>query len=230
MKDLITNNNENRLIDQIYHEILSIIYDRGISRSEKLSALNISEKIGVSRTPVSFVLYRMELEGLLQNEGKGGWELRPLDLDNLSEIFEVKRLLFPRLIELATARLQPGSTAKLFAFVDEIERSLHMNDLASWQAADRGFTKLLSMSANNSLLSYFLRICDNQLYRVIISYLSLRNSNRDIFKIYKDIAFAISSENSELAVNLAKNYVRDLQRILNGFMEEVVLPLIGTIK
>lgn len=216
-----------RLTSQIYNQILGIVYDRGIVRTEKLSALNLSKKLGVSRTPVSFALYRMELEGLISGEEKGGWIVNPVTLDDLDEILETKASLFPLIVELATAGIGSEDIAKLFIFLDEINRSLTRNDLTSWRSADKGFNKLLQKCAGNQQLSYFEQVLDNQLYRVFSTYFSFPTADKELFSYYQDIASAISCGNAVLAGDKAREFVVQLRVKLKAFLKEVVIPLLG---
>lgn len=225
---LLNKNRSDRLAFQIYNQILAFVHDRGIARTEKISALNISENLGVSRTPVSFVLFRMELEGLIQGEEKGGWIVSPITIDDLDEIFDLKEKLFPMIVELATRNITPDNNAKLFIFIDEINRALKRNDLASWRSADKGFNRVLEISAGNFRLGNFEQILDNQLYRLLTTYLSLPSSNKDIFYLNKEIALAISLGNTSLAKEKALSYVNNLRENLRIFLKELLIPLLGT--
>lgn len=223
----VIKNRDDRLVFQVYNQILGIIHDRGIARTEKISALNLSEKLGVSRTPVSFALFRMELEGLLSGDEKGGWIVSPVTLTELEEFFELKECLFPVIVEAATKKITSDQIANLYIFVDEINRSIKWNDLNSWRSADKGFNHLLESICGNQRLGNFEQIVDNQLYRILTTYLSFPNSDKTIFSGYQDIVLAISSGNAISAKEKAKEYTCELRIKLKKFMQEVVIPLLG---
>ena len=223
----LTKNRDDRLVFQVYNQILGIIHDWGIVRTDKISALNLSEKLGVSRTPVSFALFRMELEGLLVGDEKGGWIVSPVKLTELEELFDIKECLFPVIVETATRKANSNHIAKLYIFIDEIYRSIKYNDLNSWRAADKGFNHLLEYISGNQKLNYFEQTVNNQLYRILTTYLSFPNSDKDIFSGYQDIVLAISSGNATLAKEKAKEYSCVLRANLKKFMKEVVIPLLG---
>ncbi len=220
-------NHEDRLVFQVYDQILGIIHDRGIARTEKISALNLSEKLGVSRTPVSFALFRMELEGLLSGDEKGGWIVSPVTLPELEEFFELKECLFPVIVEAATKKITSDQIANLYIFIDEINRSIKWNDLNSLRSADKGYNHLLENICGNQRLSNFEKIIDNQLYRILTTYLSFPNSDKTIFSGYQDIVQSISSGNALLAKEKAKEYTYTLREKLKEFMQDVVIPLLG---
>jgi len=223
----ISKNRDERLVFQVYNQILGIIHDRGVARTEKISALNLAEKLGVSRTPVSFALFRMEIEGLLMGDEKGGWIVTPISLADLDDCFDLKECLFPVIVESATKKASTDDLTKLYTFIDEINRSIKWNDLFSWRAADKGFNHLLEVVSGNQRLTYVEQVIDNQLYRLLTTYLSLPNSDKNIFSGYQDIVFAISSGDAPLAMNKAKEFVIELRGNQKKFLQDVVIPLLG---
>ncbi len=222
------NKNSDSLVDQIYNQILSSIQNRGIVRAEKLSALSLSEQLGVSRTPVSFALYRLEIEGLISGEEKGGWVVNPLTLNDLDEIYEIKEKIYPLIVFLAAQNISPSDNAKLFIFVDEINRAIKWNDFNSWRAADKGFNSLLEANAGNKRLGAIERVVDNQLYILLTTYLSLPSSNKEIFDLYQDIASEVSSGNADMAKEKALQLINVQKKSLRIFLKEVVMPLFGS--
>lgn len=228
MQNGIDKKNPDRLTDQIYNQILAILHDRGITRSEKLSALSLSELLGVSRTPVSFALYRMQLEGLIYGEEKGGWNISPLTISELDEINEAQLIIFPAIVSLAAKKMSSDDDVKMFLLLDEIERSIKWNDLHSWRAADMGFNRLLAAAAGNQRLEYFAEMLNNQLYRLLTSYLAVSWSNKEIFLTYRDIAASISVRNSEIAKGLASTHTSNIGKELKNFLQNVILPLLGS--
>ena len=224
MPNAIDKNYSDRLTDNIYDQILTLVHERGVTRSEKLSALNLSELFGVSRTPVSFALYRLEVEGLIIGEDKGGWSITPVTMDDLNEIFAVKKILFPEIVSLAAKKMSANDDAKLFLLLDEIDRSLKFNDLRSWRSGDRGFNRLLSFSSGNKRLAYIDEKLNNQLYRIMISYLSLAWSDKGFVNYYSAISARVPSQAKSIAVS----YISDLQKQLVRFLQDVILPLIGS--
>lgn len=216
------------LVDQIYNQILSTIHNRGIVRTEKLSALNLSEQLGVSRTPVSFALYRLEIEGIISSEEKGGWVVNPLTLKDIDEIFNIKEQLYPLIVSLAAQHISPNDNAKLFIFVDEIDRSLKWNDFNSWKAADKGFNRLLEVNAGNKRLGAIEKILDDQLYILLTTYLSFPSSDKAFFGLYQDIASEVSSGNADMAKEKATQFINKQKKCLQIFLQNVVMPLLGS--
>jgi len=216
------------LVDQIYNQILSTIHNRGIVRTEKLSALNLSEQLGVSRTPVSFALYRLEIEGIISSEEKGGWIVNPLTLKDIDEIFNIKEQLYPLIVSLAAQHISPNDNAKLFIFVDEIDRSLKWNDFNSWKAADKGFNRLLEVNAGNKRLGAIEKILDDQLYILLTTYLSFPSSDKAFFGLYQDIASEVSSGNADMAKEKATQFINKQKKCLQIFLQNVVMPLLGS--
>jgi DNA-binding GntR family transcriptional regulator len=176
---------------------------------------------------VSFALFRMELEGLLSGDEKGGWVVSPITLDELDEFFDLKECLFPVIVESATKKTTTDDIAKLYIYIDEINRSIKWNDIYSWRAADKGFNHLLEKISGNQQMSNFEQVIDNQLYCTLTTYLSFPNSDKNIFSDYQEVVSAISSGNALQAKEKAKDFVNRLRGNLRGFLQDIVIPLLG---
>jgi DNA-binding GntR family transcriptional regulator len=227
INNIVSKNRDESLVFQVYNQILGIIHDRGVARTEKISALNLAERLGVSRTPVSFALFRMELEGLLSGDEKGGWIVSPVTLPELDEFFDLKACLFPVIVGAAARKTTSDDITKLYIFIDEINRSLKWGDLSSWRAADKGFNHLLESISGNQRFSYFEQVIDNQIYRVLTTYLSFPNVDKSIFNSYEDIVSAISTGNVSMAKAKTIEFVDELRGYLKRFLQDVVIPLLG---
>jgi DNA-binding GntR family transcriptional regulator len=65
----------------------------GYSTRQKLKDTELSEMLGVSRTPVREALLRLEREGLIENRVGRGFRVRPLEKKEVREIYPIIRSL-----------------------------------------------------------------------------------------------------------------------------------------
>ena len=76
-----------RLADQIYDQIMAAIRSGEISAEDRIVQEKLAEQFQISRTPVREALFRMEQEGILVVEGRGGFRIRTLEPDEIAELY-----------------------------------------------------------------------------------------------------------------------------------------------
>ena len=78
---------------QVYEHIKRQIMRLESSRDRWLMILEVAKSLGISRTPVRDAFRQFGFEGLLCNQPRHGWEVSPLHLEDIREIFLIKEML-----------------------------------------------------------------------------------------------------------------------------------------
>jgi DNA-binding GntR family transcriptional regulator len=85
--------------DSLYGRVRAAILSLELAPGQRLSERGLEPEFGASRTPIRAALMRLEPEGLVQRDGKN-WVVAPLNLDEISALYEYREVL-----EAATTRL-----------------------------------------------------------------------------------------------------------------------------
>jgi DNA-binding GntR family transcriptional regulator len=88
--DLIVN--KSTLSENVYHALLQAILDHVIHSGEKLITEHLSERMGVSRTPVIEALGRLRQEGLLVYSERQGHRIVELGLSSIPDLFDARMI------------------------------------------------------------------------------------------------------------------------------------------
>lgn len=104
------------LADRIYRDIKSRILEGRIGAQEQLSENQLAAEAGASRTPLRVALSRLEQEGVISRLANGTLMVRPVTVEQLLHIVQLRRLLegaaAARAAELAaTGGLHPALAA-----------------------------------------------------------------------------------------------------------------------
>ena len=126
-----------------------------ILRQEKLS-----ERFGVSRTPIREALRRLAALGLVSFVPNRGVRVRTLDRDDLREAFLVRAELESLATELATPRITAGQLAELDAIgrrFSELTSALRRGERdpqlpGEWMRANHAFHDVIYAAANAPLV------------------------------------------------------------------------------
>src|SRR5579863_6030627 len=121
----------------VYEQLRSELFDFRLLPGDRLTEIEVAERTGASRTPVRQALYRLHNEGFLEVRPRSGWEVRPLNFEQLDALYELRILLeqaaVKRFAALPVERLD-GALAPLEArwLVPLKKRSTNASEVASW--------------------------------------------------------------------------------------------------
>ena len=81
------------LAEQIYVQVKAELDDFRMVPGDRFSEAELSQRLGVSRTPVREALFRLRNEGFLDVEPKTGWSVRPIDFGRLEQLYDLRVIL-----------------------------------------------------------------------------------------------------------------------------------------
>ncbi|MGO4385161.1 GntR family transcriptional regulator [Specibacter sp. RAF43] len=96
-----------RASDKAYATLRSDIVEWRLPPGTVLAEVELSARLGVSRTPVREALAKLSAEGLAEPQSGRGVVVSAISLDHLGELFELRSALECRAAELASRRCDP---------------------------------------------------------------------------------------------------------------------------
>lgn len=102
-----------RASDRAYATLHSDIINWRLTPGTVLGEVELSERLGVSRTPIREALAKLTGEGLTEPQSGRGMVVSEISLDHLDELFELRSALECRAAELAAKRCDPDIFRRL---------------------------------------------------------------------------------------------------------------------
>lgn len=96
-----------RASERAYASLHSDIINWRLTPGTVLGEVELSERLGVSRTPIREALARLSAEGLTEPQSGRGTVVSEISLDHLDELFELRSALECRAAELAAKLCDP---------------------------------------------------------------------------------------------------------------------------
>lgn len=93
------------LIEQAYDRILAAIVDHTLAPGLRIRQQELAERLGVSRQPVSHALHLLRRQGLVEDSGRKGFRVAPLDGAGIRQLYEVRSALDGLAARLAAGRI-----------------------------------------------------------------------------------------------------------------------------
>ncbi len=149
------------LSDRIYLDVRQRLQRGAIAPDDRLVDLELAAEYGTSRMPAREALLRLANEGYLVGTTRGFVTPR-LSLEDIREIFEVRRLLEPRAAANAARDLTAADEAKLTEAINEARAAIAGNDVERLILANIAFRAAwLDAVRNRRLADTIARFVDH---------------------------------------------------------------------
>ena len=145
--------------------IRDLVFSGTVAPGERLSEINVSAKLGLSRTPVRAALARLEQEGILEAIPSGGYSVRLFSIGDVADAIEIRGVLEGTAARLAAERgATPTKINALKALVarldDVVETGVNDIDLDGYMSLNAEFHEMLTELSGS-------RIIQRELERVL---------------------------------------------------------------
>lgn len=142
-----------RLVDQAYEQLEEMIVLLQLKPGDVFSESELSEKLGIGRTPIREALQRLSREGMVNILPRRGILISEINPQNQILVLEVRRVL-ERLLARTAAIRRTEDEAKHFQMIaDNLEKAAQKNDEIIFMRLDRVLHILLQQAAHNEYAS-----------------------------------------------------------------------------
>lgn len=160
------------LRDMVYKSLRKEILTGRINPGEHLLELEISSKLGVSRTPVREALRMLELEGLVIMLPRRGARVSKITEKSMQDVLEVRESLDALCVELACERITAQEKEELRRACEAFEKAVATNDSRKIAEADVRFHDILMKAAKNDRLVDIEENLSQSMYRFRYEYIN----------------------------------------------------------
>jgi DNA-binding GntR family transcriptional regulator len=145
------------LIEDAYHKIKQMIFQQKVIPGQRLVYSDLCKLFNMSRTPIINALTRLEQEGFLVSEAFRGFQVKPIDLQELWDLFGVREALEAYAVEKAIERAEPNDIGLLKEKLHQHEEYLPDRYTPKKFMVDAEFHVQIAAMTNNKVLEKMLR-------------------------------------------------------------------------
>ncbi|MYZ47386.1 GntR family transcriptional regulator [Propylenella binzhouense] len=175
--------------EAIKHRIVTCRYRPG----EYLNEQQISDELGFGRTPVHQAVNRLSLEGLVEIIPRKGVIVKPLSLDEILDVSDIRQINEIHCAQLASQRLTADADSEFDEIIAESRDACEERDVERLMMLDRRFHGLIAATAGNAVLSDVLRNLHDRSLRHWFLSLSDPEHDRRVLGEHERIVQAIRS-------------------------------------
>jgi DNA-binding GntR family transcriptional regulator len=197
------------LVDKTYDAILEAICTGVFRPGERLTQDDVAERLNVSRQPVNSAIAMLKAQRFVEDTGRRGVVVAPVDTVLFNSIYQVRAALEPLAVELATPRLDAASIAAGRDIVARGMRLVDAGDIAGVLQADIDFHSLIYRLSGNSIIADTMRLNWHHIQRSMGEVLSFPGMSMQVWQEHRAIFEAMSDGNPAKGAELMRSHIKD---------------------
>ena len=144
------------LFDQVYDILWERIIAGEITHGTRLSDLDWSKKLNVSRTPVREAMRKLQQDGILVQLDRGGCEIRRMSASDLRSLYRCRAVLESLAVREAMDRFSEEQAKKLADVIEETQAALDRQEFERAFTLNTRFHNLTLEMSSNAYLKHLL--------------------------------------------------------------------------
>ena len=209
------------LRDVVFHRLREAIITGELEPGERLLEIPLSDKLGVSRTPVREAIRKLELEGLVTMVPRKGATVAGITRKHLQDVLEVRKVLEELAIELACQRMQEDGYHELEECQKKFRENIGSDDALELADIDEKFHDVIYHATDNERLVQMLANLREQMYRYRLEYIKEKDKRQMLVIEHERIIKALRQRHLEEAKQTAREHIDNQQiNILRSIEED----------
>ncbi|MEM9746221.1 MAG: GntR family transcriptional regulator [Actinomycetota bacterium] len=148
-------------------EIRRLLLDGTLTTGDALKEIELSERIGVSRTPVREALHRLDADGVVERRGRS-YVVADLDDRSAADVAQLRQAVEPigaanAAAAVAAGQVAPASLTAVEATIDDLGRAGAAGDAAAAATANHEFHLLVAHLGSNPEITMIVERLNDRL-------------------------------------------------------------------
>lgn len=200
------------LENQVYEAIKADIVAGALRPGDRVVESQLSERFGISKTPVREALIRLKRDGLVEAEMHRINRVRTPTADDISQACEARAWIEAELAARCASDPPPGVIEQLRESIAAAEDALERDDAEDYGEAVRNFSDVITEASGNQFAAQLLEQLRSVL--VLIAHIARKTEGRRERSIEEHIAIfeAIESRDPEAAAKATRRHLASIER------------------
>lgn len=220
--------------NEMYERMISAILDHRLPPGTKLVEDKLASAFGVSRTRVRPLLVRLANEQVVTLIPNRGATIAQPSEQEAREVFEARRLIEPRLVELFIANADKADIKRLKACIDEEEAARLAGDIRRAIRLSGDFHLHIAERAGHQTLGRILRELTSRTSLILMAYSSAHAREREEAtacgcREHRALLDAIRLRDAHEAAKRMREHLTRLESQLRFATDEDAAPDLGAL-
>jgi DNA-binding GntR family transcriptional regulator len=151
--------------EHVFDSLKQAIIRGNMSSGEWLVESHIADTLGISRTPVREAIHKLEREGLIERQPRGGFTVLGLNRDDIEETFGIRAVLEGYAARLAAIKHRKEELVPLEKKIEDFEKCLGKKQLNELTRINTEFHDLLYALSKSPKLIHIINGLTDQIFR-----------------------------------------------------------------
>lgn len=159
------------LRDVVFMTLREAILEGKLKPGDRLMEIQLSNRLGVSRTPIREAIRMLEKEGLAITIPRKGAQVAKLSEKDMEDVLEIREVLDELAVSTACERIEEDELAELKLAKERFEIAVKKSDATAIAEADVAFHDVIYRASKNPKLETILNNLREQMYRYRLEYI-----------------------------------------------------------
>lgn len=212
------------LRDVVFHTLRDAILEGILPPGTRLMEIQISNQLGVSRTPVREAIHLLDMEGLVKTEARKGTIVAPIQASDLRDSLEVRKVLETLATVKACKNMDDQTIRYLQKFEKKFEDALNENDIREAADVDAKFHGVIVETAHNRRLTQTVDKLSEEQYRYRLENLKDQEAFPSIIDEHRKLMKAFTEKDEDWAAAVIKRHIENQQKVVLKQIEKGQVP------
>ncbi len=200
------------LRDTAYELIKLRIITCAFKPGEYLNEAAVSAMLGIGRTPVHQAIDRLMLEDMVEVIPRKGVIVKPVSLEDVMQIIEVRLINEPYAVRLAAERADDVEISVMTDILARARNWTAVRNVKEMMLLDRDFHLALARAARNAVLADILRKLDERSLRFWFISLTAPNHHEAVPHQHDSILKAVRERDADAAEAATRGHIESFRR------------------
>lgn len=196
--------------EAIKHRIITCAFRPG----EYLNEAFVSASLGIGRTPVHQAIDRLMLEGMVEVMPRKGVIVKPVSLDEIMQIVDVRLINEIHGIRLAAERAEQDEIKHLNDILARASQWIEARNSEQLMLLDREFHNVLALASKNHVLADTLSKLHDRSLRFWFMSLNRPGHHAHVHQQHEDILAAIRNHDANGAEQAMRSHIEEFRNNL----------------
>ena len=187
------------LSDRAYSDLEALIVTLKLAPGSAVSEAELSERLGIGRTPIREALQRIARERLITILPRRGIIVSEINIKSQLRLLEVRREVERLVARSAARRATPEERARFLAMARSFEKSARSNDEVTFMRVDREYNELSVVAAHNEFAAGAMTLMHSLSRRFWYIHYKRAADMPRAAKLHADVARAVAGQDEKAA-------------------------------
>ncbi len=193
--------------EKVYHRLREIIVEGKMPPGTRLVEEATAQMLGVSRTPVREAIFRLESEGLVSRDKRGGAIVAELTSSEIEDIYAVRSALEGLAARLAAGKMTQREFVRLEHTQERLKAATDAHDPAVLASLNFSFHEVILRATHNLTLIGFMEQIHASLRRATQTTLAYPGRAQQALAEHQELIEAFRRKDAVEAERIARQHI-----------------------